>query len=284
MTAKIIDGKKIASDIIADISKEVTARIKKNLAQPHLAVVLVGDDHASSIYVKHKQKACKDAGVLSTLHQLPVSTSEKVLLSLINDLNNDKSVNGILVQLPLPKDVSSEKVLESIDPHKDVDGFHPFNLGKLVQKNPGLRPCTPHGVIQLIRAIGLDPKGLHAVVVGASNIVGRPMAFELLLASATVTICHRKTQNLAEHVKQADILVSAVGNPGLIKGDWIKSGAAVFDIGISRLDNGKLCGDIEFNEASKRANWITPVPGGVGPMTVATLMQNTLLATQLQEL
>lgn len=281
MTAHIIDGRKIANDLLQTITRKVAELAKKQLPPPGLAVILIGDDEASKIYVKNKQQACEKTGITSFIHHLDNDVSETELLSLIDGLNKDETVHGILVQLPLPAHINSQKVIEKIIPIKDVDGFHPYNLGRLAQRCAFLQPCTPYGVMKILEAIGINPEGMHAVVVGASNIVGRPMAYELIQANATVTICHRKTNDLSQFVKQADLLVAAVGSPNLIKGEWIKPGAIVIDIGITRLANGTLAGDIEFDVAKEKASWITPVPGGVGPMTVAMLMYNTLYAYNL---
>ena len=255
-------------------------RLAQGKRAPGLAVIQVGSDPASSIYVRNKRNACKEAGILSFEHDLPATTTCDELLALIDALNSDSNVDGILVQLPLPAHIKAHVVIERIDPTKDVDGFHPFTVGRLAQRIPLLRPCTPFGIMKLLEVIGIDPKGQHAVVVGASNIVGRPLALELLLAGATVTVCHKFTRNLQAMVQQADILAVAVGKPELIPGEWIKQGAAVFDVGINRLANGKLIGDVEFKTAAERAGWITPVPGGVGPMTVAMLLHNTLTAAE----
>lgn len=271
----IIDGKKIAAEIRQDIAREVrtlTGRV------PSLAVIIVGHDPASEVYVKHKQAACHEVGIQSQKFALPDSTTRFELLALIQRLNNDPHIDGILLQLPLPSHFNPEEFLEAILPRKDVDGFHPYNVGCLAQRRPGLRPCTSLGVMELLRHVGCDFKNSDAVVVGSSNVVGRPMALELLLAGATVTICHRNTRDLVKHLKYADIIVSAVGRPEFIKGEWLKEGATVIDVGITRLESGRLVGDIEFKSAQKRATWITPVPGGVGPMTVAMLLKNTLLA------
>lgn len=276
MTAQIIDGKKLAATIKQSIAAEIAHRKRP----PGLAVILVGDDHASQIYVRNKRQACDEVGMKSFFHALPKTTTEDELLALITSLNHNHEVDGILLQLPLPDSMDSEKILECISPEKDVDGFHPYNLGRLAQRRPLLRPCTPHGVMMLLDHIQQPYKNKHAVIVGASNIVGRPMALELLLAGCTITVCHRFTQDLSLYVKQADILVSAVGKPGLIKGEWVKAGATVIDVGISRLTDGSLMGDIEFAAAKERAAWITPVPGGVGPMTVAMLLKNTLIAAK----
>ncbi|MCY3816193.1 MAG: bifunctional methylenetetrahydrofolate dehydrogenase/methenyltetrahydrofolate cyclohydrolase FolD, partial [Gammaproteobacteria bacterium] len=243
---------------------------------PALATVLVGADPASQVYVRNKRRACASAGIASLDHNLPADTDEPTLLALIDEFNGDPNVDGILVQLPLPERINSLNVIHRIDPGKDVDGFHPLTFGLLALRTPRLRPCTAVGVIRMLEKIGVNPKGKHCVVIGASNLVGRPLALELLLAGATVTVCHRFTTNLEQHVRQAEILCSAVGKPALIPGAWIREGAVVLDIGITRMSDGKLRGDVEFEEARKRAAWIAPVPGGVGPMTVAMLLQNTL--------
>ncbi|MEW6353536.1 MAG: bifunctional methylenetetrahydrofolate dehydrogenase/methenyltetrahydrofolate cyclohydrolase FolD [Pseudomonadota bacterium] len=278
MSAQIIDGKAIAAAIRLDLKQRVQQRLAQGLPAPGLAVVLVGDDPASQVYVQAKRRACAEVGILSVAHDLPAATRQEELLALIDALNNDPTVHGILVQLPLPAHIDSETVIERIRPDKDVDGFHPYNVGRLALRLPLLRPCTPRGVMTLLENTGAALRGQHAVVVGASNIVGRPMTLELLLAGCTVTICHRFTQDLSAHVARADILVAAVGKPGLIKGAWIKPGAIVIDVGITRDAHGALVGDVEFDAAKQRAAWITPVPGGVGPMTVATLLQNTVYA------
>ncbi len=282
MTALIIDGKKIAEGVLEKVKQGVNKRLTNDLSAPGLAVVLVGQDPASQVYVNRKHKACDKVGIRSFMHCHSRMTEEQ-LLKLIAELNVDPAVHGILVQLPLPGKLSAQTVIEAITPHKDVDGFHPYNIGRLCQRTPLLRPCTPWGIVQMILSEGIDPMGKHAVIVGASNIVGRPLAMELLLTGSTVTVCHRHTKDLASFVAEADILVSAVGKPGLIKGEWIKPGAAVFDVGITRLDSGKLTGDVEFDIAKQRAGWITPVPGGVGPMTVAMLMHNTLHAANIAD-
>lgn len=278
MSAKIIDGKNIAAQLRQRLAGEIQRRIEQSLPIPGLAVVKVGEDPASAVYVQHKRKACKEIGMHSFAYDLPENTTQTDLLKLIDQLNQDPQVHGILVQLPLPSHIDSNTILERISPAKDVDGFHPYNLGRLAQQRPLLRPCTPKGIMILLESTQVPLEGQHAVVVGASNIVGRPMALELLLARCTVTVCHSATRNLAEQVKQADILVSAVGKTHFIPGDWIKPGAIVIDVGINRQDDDKLTGDIDFKTASEKASWITPVPGGVGPMTVATLLENTLLA------
>jgi len=278
MTARILDGKAIADALIEDIRNEVLQKQASGQRVPGLAVILLGADPASSIYVRNKRRACATAGVFSVSHDLPATTSQDALLALIAQLNDDPTVDGILVQAPLPAHIDDETVVEAIRPDKDVDGFHPYNIGRLAVRLPTLRSCTPYGVMRLLQTTGENLRGKHAVVVGASNHVGRPMALELLLAGCTVTVCHSATQDLAGHVAQADIVVAAVGKPEMVKGDWIKPGAIVVDIGINRLPDGSLAGDIEFKAACTRASWITPVPGGVGPMTVATLLQNTLEA------
>lgn len=280
MTAQLIDGKTIAAKIRRDLRSRVEARIAHGLRPPGLAVILVGDNAASEVYVRNKRKGCEEAGILSSAHDLPAETRQDDLLALIDVLNADPHVDGILVQLPLPAHIDAQTVVERIRPDKDVDGFHPYNIGRLAIRMPQLRSCTPYGVITLLRHIGENFYGREAVVVGASNHVGRPMGLELLLAGSTVTTCHRFTRDLAAHVAQADILVVAVGKPGLVKGEWIKPGATVVDVGINRTAEGKLIGDVDFEIACQRAAWITPVPGGVGPMTVAILLQNTLLAAE----
>lgn len=283
MTAQILNGKAIADAMLADIRARVEARIAAGRRRPALAVILVGDDPASAIYVRNKRKACETAGVRSVSHDLPASLSEGELLALIDQLNADPAIDGILVQAPLPPHINDETVIERIRPDKDVDGFHPYNIGRLAVRLPVLRSCTPYGVMQLLKTTGTELKGKHAVVVGASNHVGRPMALELLLAGCTVTVTHRFTRDLPALVGQAEILVVAVGKPGLVKGEWIRDGAIVIDVGINRLPDGRICGDVEFEAAARRAAWITPVPGGVGPMTVATLLANTLQAAEAHD-
>jgi bifunctional protein folD len=283
MAAQLIDGKKISQQRIEAVAQAVKARQEKGLHTPCLAVVLVGDDPASAVYVRNKKLACQKSGIESLSYELPSETTQDNLLKLVDELNGDPAVDGILVQLPLPAHIDSQAVLERIEPHKDVDGFHPYNVGRLVVKMPLMRPCTPKGVMTLLEAYGIDPKGKKAVVVGASNIVGRPQALELLLSRATVTICHSATQNLADEVAAADILVVGVGIPNFVKGEWVKPGAVVIDVGINRLDDGSLCGDVEFDAAKERASMITPVPGGVGPMTIATLLENTVHAASLHD-
>jgi methylenetetrahydrofolate dehydrogenase (NADP+)/methenyltetrahydrofolate cyclohydrolase len=281
MSAKIIDGKAIAENLLQDLKKEIDVRSKKGIRNPSLAVVLIGSNPASSIYVKNKRLACEKIGVKSIAYDLPNETTEKELLTLIETLNNDTSIDGILVQSPLPSHINNDVIFENISPLKDVDGFHPKNIGLLAIKQPQLRSCTPYGVMKLIKATQLAIQGLDAIVVGSSNHVGRPMALELLLGGCTVTICNRYTQKLQQKIELADIVVAAAGIPDMIKGTWIKPGAIAIDIGINRLESGKIIGDIEFDIAKTRAGFITPVPGGVGPMTVATLMENTLLAQKL---
>ena len=276
MSAQIIDGKAVAAALIEEVRAGVDARLAAGKRAPALAVILICDDPASPVYVRNKKKSCEKAGIRSLAWDLPASTTQEELLAIVDQLNADNEVDGILVQLPLPGHIDPQAVIERIAPHKDVDGFHPYNMGRLAIKMPLLRPCTPRGVMTLLEKYGIDPKGKKAVIVGASNIVGRPQALEMLLARATVTVCHSATENLAAEVAAADIVVAAVGKPGFVKGEWIKPGAVVIDVGINRLADGTLAGDVEFALASERAAFITPVPGGVGPMTIATLLQNTL--------
>ena len=276
MSAQIIDGKSIAANLRASVKADVEKITGLGHRAPGLAVILVGSDPASAVYVKGKRKACEEEGFKSFSYDLPVTTQQEELENLIDQLNADESVDGILLQLPVPDHINSTPLLEKIRSDKDVDGFHPFNLGKLAQRDPQLESCTPKGIMTLLESTGIELKGKEAVVVGASNHVGRPMALELLLAGCTVTITHRFTKNLAQHVGRAEILVVAVGKPGIVNGDWVKEGATVIDVGINRLDSGKLIGDIEFEAAKEKAAFITPVPGGVGPMTIATLIENTL--------
>jgi methylenetetrahydrofolate dehydrogenase (NADP+)/methenyltetrahydrofolate cyclohydrolase len=280
MSAQLIDGKAIAQEIRSRIRERVAARVDAGERAPGLAVIQVGADPASAIYVRNKRNACKEAGIRAFEHDLPESTSQEDLLQLIDTLNQTEEVDGILVQLPLPAHIESHKIIEHIDPRKDVDGFHPFTVGRLAQRIPALRPCTPFGIMKMLEHIGVDAKGKHAVIVGASNIVGRPLALEMLLAGATVTICHKFTTDLEAKVSQGDILAVAVGKAGLVPGEWVKPGAIVFDVGINRQDDGSLRGDVGFEAAAERAAWITPVPGGVGPMTVAMLIYNTLAAAE----
>jgi methylenetetrahydrofolate dehydrogenase (NADP+) / methenyltetrahydrofolate cyclohydrolase len=278
MTAQLIDGRGLAAEVKNQVRGRIEAAIARGGRRPALAVVKVGNDPASEVYVRNKRRACEEVGIRSVAHDLGDSTSEIALLALIDELDCDPAIDGILVQLPLPVQIQQTAIIEKIDPVKDVDGFHPYNLGRLAQRIPVMRPCTPYGVIKLLENVGVPFKGQHAVVVGASNIVGRPMSLELLLMGATTTVCHRFTTDLDAYVGQADILVVAAGKPGLIAGEWIKPGAVVIDVGMNRLDNGHLVGDVQFAAARARAGWITPVPGGVGPMTVAMLMHNTLEA------
>jgi len=281
MTAKLIDGKKIAEKIISEIKDKVITNQSEGIAPPGLAVIQVGGDPASSVYVRNKRKACEEVGMKSFNFDLDQSTTQKELIELVESLNNNTEVNGILIQLPLPSHINETIVIETINPSKDVDGFHPYTIGRLMQRIPLLRPCTAIGVITMLEAIEIDPKGMNAVIVGASNLVGRPLNLELLLKGATTTVCHKFTKNLKDHVMSADILAVAVGKPNFIPGSWIKEDAIVFDIGINRDENGKLTGDVDFDSAKEKASWISPVPGGVGPMTVAMLIKNTLLASEL---
>jgi methylenetetrahydrofolate dehydrogenase (NADP+)/methenyltetrahydrofolate cyclohydrolase len=281
MTAKIIDGKEIAQKIRDKLKVVIQHHLAQDQSIPGLAVILVGDDPASQIYVRNKRDACHACGIKSVAYDLPQDISEKKLLSLITQLNNDTCIHGILIQLPLPQHIRTPLILDSIDPKKDVDGFHPLNLGLLAQGRPYLRPCTPYGVMYLLEHEKITLRGLNAVVIGTSNIVGKPMALELVNAKCTVTLCHKETRNLKQAIEHADLLVSAIGKAGVIKSEWIKPGAIVIDIGITRLPNGKLHGDIEFETAKQSAAYITPVPGGVGPMTVAMLLSNTLLAANI---
>ncbi|UKH18449.1 bifunctional methylenetetrahydrofolate dehydrogenase/methenyltetrahydrofolate cyclohydrolase FolD [Actinobacillus pleuropneumoniae] len=280
MTAHIISGTAVAKQVKANIAEQIQAYTAQDKRKPGLAVILVGMDPASQVYVNSKRKSCAEIGIESKSYDLPAETGEAELLAIIEQLNHDDSVDGILVQLPLPKQIDATKVTEAIVPHKDVDGFHSYNVGRLCQKIPTLRSCTPYGIMKLLESTGVNLTGLHAVVVGASNIVGRPMAMELLLAGCTVTVTHSRTKDLAYHVSQADIVVAGVGKPNFVKGEWIKPGAIVIDVGINRVE-GKLIGDVEYSAAEAKASFITPVPGGVGPMTVAMLMQNTLQAYQV---
>lgn len=278
MTASILDGKWVADKIKAQIHLDVTARIQEGLRAPGLAVILIGNDPASSIYVASKRKACQDAGIHSMAYHLPIQTTESELLALIDTLNTATDVDGILVQLPLPDHMNAFAIIERIHPNKDVDGFHPYNLGRLAQGNPQLRPCTPQGVMTLLNHYERPLAGKHAVVIGASNIVGRPMALEFLHAKATVTICHRLTHDLEQHVRMADILVVATGTYNVVPTEWLHTDQTIIDIGIHRRPDGSIHGDMDFNTAKQTVAWITPVPGGVGPMTICTLLQNTLLA------
>jgi len=277
-TAHLIDGKLISKQVRQDVASYVDSLKEVNKRAPGLAVVLVGSDPASQVYVANKRKACDEVGFVSRSFDLPATATQEELIDLVDELNNDPEIDGILVQLPLPAGLNSEAILERIHPHKDVDGFHPYNIGRLAQRIPALRPCTPKGIMTMIESTKRPVKGLDAVIVGASNIVGRPMSLELLLAGCTVTTCHKFTQNLRNHVERADLLVVAVGKSNFIPGEWIKPGAIVIDVGINRQSDGSLVGDVHFDTAKTRAGWITPVPGGVGPMTVASLIENTLEA------
>jgi methylenetetrahydrofolate dehydrogenase (NADP+)/methenyltetrahydrofolate cyclohydrolase len=277
MKAHILDGKKVAADVVASIKKEVEEIKAQGKHVPGLAVVLVGENPASKVYVGQKEKKCKEVGFNSFLHKLPASTTEEELLKLIDTLNNDRAIDGILVQLPLPEQINTDKVLMAIAPSKDVDGFHPVNMGNLVTGLPAVHPCTPKGIMYILDAYNIDIEGKHAVVVGRSNIVGKPIAHLLLDRNATVTICHSRTKDLAAIVRQADIVVAAVGRPRMITASMVKEGAVVIDVGINRLEDG-LVGDVDFEGVSEVASWITPVPGGVGPLTIAMLLQNALEA------
>lgn len=280
MTAQLIDGKAIAAHVRQRVAEKIAARKLAGARAPGLAVVVVGEDPASHVYVNTKHRACEQAGILSFQYALPADTTQQALESLVDKLNADPRVDGILVQLPLPAHMDAGPILERIHPGKDVDGFHPYNLGRLAQRLPALRPCTPKGVMTMLAQSDLPVRGLNATIVGASNIVGRPMALELMLAGCTTTICHRFTRDLEAHVSRADLVVVAVGKPGIVKGEWIKEGAIVIDVGINRQEDGSLVGDVDFAAAAERASYITPVPGGVGPMTVATLLENTLEAAE----
>jgi methylenetetrahydrofolate dehydrogenase (NADP+)/methenyltetrahydrofolate cyclohydrolase len=283
MTARLIDGKAIALALRNDIKAAVTTLREQGRRAPGLAVVLVGADAASQIYVRHKHQACEAAGMHSVVHMLPADSSEADVMQVVHQLNNDPAIDGILVQLPVPKQIRGKAVIDAIAVEKDVDGFNPENFGLLAQRTPRLRPCTPYGVIKMLEYEKIDVTGLDAVVIGQSNIVGRPMALELLMKGATVTICHSQTKDLPSHVKRADLVVAGIGKPEYVRGEWIKPGAIVIDVGLNRLETGKIVGDVEFAAAAAKASWITPVPGGVGPMTIAMLMQNTLEAYQHRE-
>lgn len=282
MTARILDGRRIAEDLLDELKTRVDARLVAGLERPGLAVVLVGGDPASAVYVRNKRRAAEKVGIHAYDYDLPAGTSEEELLALIDQLNADPKIHGILVQLPLPGIPDASRLIHRIDPGKDVDGFHPENVGHLALRQFGLRPCTPRGIVTLLAHTDQPVRGRNATIVGVSNHVGRPMALELLIAGCTVTTCHKFTPRevLENRVRDADILVVAVGRPGIVPGHWVKPGAVVIDVGINRLDDGRLVGDVGFDEAAQRASWITPVPGGVGPMTVATLMQNTLEAAE----
>ena len=281
MTAKIIDGKQIANETILEVKETISKATMKGEKPPGLAVIQVGEDSASKIYIRNKRIACSKVGIKSFNYDLPEQTSEKELIKLVVSLNSNPEVNGILVQLPLPPQINETIVIETIEPRKDVDGFHPYTIGRLMQRIPILRPCTAIGVMTMLDSIGADPMGKHVVIVGASNLVGRPLALEFLLRGATTTVCHRFTENLEHFVRQADILAVAVGKPNVVLGKWIKKDAIVFDIGINRNKKGDITGDVDFEAAKEKASWISPVPGGVGPMTVAMLIKNTLLASKL---
>ena len=283
MNARILDGKRIAQEVLERIAKRVSERKAQGFDGPGLAVVLVGNDAASSVYVRNNRKACHQVGFRSFDYDLPSTTTQAQLFALIDRLNADPAVHGILVQSPLPDHIDEDALVDRIDPNKDVDGFQAVNVGRLALRRFGLRPCTPKGVMTLLGHTDRPVRGQHAVVVGVSNHVGRPLVLELLIAGCTTTCCHRFTRDLETYVRQADILVVAVGKPGLVKGEWIKPGAVVVDVGINRLEDGRLVGDVDFDIASQRASWITPVPGGVGPMTVATLMENTLEAAEARQ-
>ncbi|MEK6691898.1 MAG: bifunctional methylenetetrahydrofolate dehydrogenase/methenyltetrahydrofolate cyclohydrolase FolD [Nitrospirota bacterium] len=279
MTAKVLDGKAISEEIKAKIKVDV-GRLKEKGVTPGLAVVLVGDNPASKVYVKNKQKACEAVGIYSEEHKLPEATTQEDLLSIVERLNKDSKIHGILVQLPLPKHIDSDTVLKAINPFKDVDGFHPYNVGMLMIGDPIFIPCTPYGIMKMIEHSGISVEGKTAVIVGRSNIVGKPVALLLMQKNATVTVCHSKTKDLDEVCRSADILVAAIGKPKIIKGNMVKEGAVIIDVGINRLDDGSLVGDVDYDEVSKKAGWITPVPGGVGPMTITMLLNNTLDAAR----
>ena len=281
MAAQILDGKSISAEVRGAIRTKVEARTAQGRRPPGLAVVLIGANPASQVYVRNKRKACEEVGFYSELHELAAHTPAEALLSLIDTLNAEERIDGILVQLPLPGHIDEEAVIERILPTKDVDGFHPYNVGRLALRMPLLRPCTPKGVMTLLAHTGRPLEGLDAVVIGQSNIVGRPMALELLAARCTITVCHSRTKDLAEKARGADILVAAVGRPRFVPGDWVKEGALLIDVGINRLEDGTLAGDLDFDTCRERAAWITPVPGGVGPMTIASLLENTLQAAEL---
>lgn len=283
MTAQLIDGKAIAAHVRQRVAEKIAARQQAGARAPGLAVVVVGEDPASHVYVNNKHRACEQAGIHSFKHELSADTTQQTLEALIDQLNADARVDGILVQLPLPDHLDAGPILERIHPGKDVDGFHPYNIGRLAQRLPALRPCTPKGIMTMLAQSGLAVRGLNATIVGASNIVGRPMALELMLAGCTTTVCHRFTRDLEAHVSRADLVVVAVGKPGIVKGEWVKEGAIVIDVGINRQEDGSLVGDVDFDAAAKRASFITPVPGGVGPMTVATLLENTLEAADCHD-
>ncbi len=283
MSAKILEGNALAAKVASGVHAAVMSRVNGGKSRPCLAVVLIGENPASQIYVRNKRRTTETAGIQSFSFDLPATTAEHELLALVDELNANPQVNGILVQLPLPRHINADRILEKISPLKDVDGFHPYNVGRLSLKMPLLRPCTPQGCMHLLNETQVDLAGKHAVVIGQSNIVGRPMAFELLMSRCTVTVCHSATRDLPGLVRQADIVVAAVGKPEFVRGDWLKQGAIVVDVGINRTATGRLCGDVDFASARERAEWITPVPGGVGPMTIAMLLVNTLKACELQD-
>ncbi|MEA3639324.1 MAG: bifunctional methylenetetrahydrofolate dehydrogenase/methenyltetrahydrofolate cyclohydrolase FolD [Lamprobacter sp.] len=283
MSAEILDGKAIAAEVRAEVASKVAERLQAGKPAPGLAVVLVGEHPASQVYVRNKRKACVEIGFHSELHELPTRVSQDELIEVVDALNADPAIHGILVQLPLPTQIDPETIIERILPTKDVDGFHPYNIGRLSLRMPVLRPCTPKGVMTLLERTGQTLEGLDAVVIGQSNIVGRPMALELLAARCTITLCHSRTKHLAEKARAADILVVAIGRERFVPGDWIKPGAILIDVGMNRDAKGRLCGDVDFNAAREQASWITPVPGGVGPMTIASLLENTLQAADLAD-
>lgn len=281
MSASLIDGKILAAVRRDELKQRVQAHVQQGHRAPGLAVVLIGDDPASSVYVRNKRKACTEVGITSHSYDLPTETSEQKLIQLIDELNNSNEVDGILIQLPLPKHINEAAIIERIKPEKDVDGFHPYNLGRLAQRNPLLRPCTPLGIMSLLSFYNLKVKGKHAVVIGASNIVGRPMSLELLMAEATVTVCHRHTQNLEKLVRIADLVIVAAGHMDVIDIDWLNEKQVIIDVGIHRLADGSIRGDVDFKKAINKVAWITPVPGGVGPMTIVTLLENTMMAAHV---
>jgi len=278
MTAQLLDGKTLAAQRRQWVQQQVQSYVQQGYRPPGLAVVLVGQDPGSQIYVRHKRKACEQVGFVSKAYDLPVDITQSDLFALIDELNQDDEIDGILVQLPLPAHINSARVIERIAPHKDVDGLHPYNMGCLALRMPLLRPCTPKGIMTLLAHAEIPLPGLDAIIIGQSHIVGRPIALELLAVGCTITLCHSRTQSLATKIRQADIVVVAIGRPAFVVGDWIKPGAVVIDVGMNRLDNGRLMGDVDFASASQRASWITPVPGGVGPMTIVSLLENTLQA------
>lgn len=283
MSAEILDGKAIAADVRQNVKQRVGEITASGKRAPGLAVVLVGENPASQVYVRNKRKACEEVGFYSELHELSATATEQELLALVDNLNAKNAIDGILVQLPLPDHIDEEAVIERILPTKDVDGFHPYNVGRLALRMPLLRPCTPRGVMTMLERTGQKIEGMDAVIIGQSNIVGRPMALELLAARCTITVCHSRTKDLEEKARNADILVVATGRPKMVPGDWVKPGAIVIDVGINRTEEGKLVGDVDFDSAKENAGWITPVPGGVGPMTIATLLENTLQAAELHQ-